>query len=75
MKLNEKERIEIYNLYENLEFRLRELKFIVQNPIEISEEEVSNHTLETTKISNDLHEINNMIRDKLIKGKDKYNGD
>lgn len=75
MRLNEKEKMEIWNLYENLEFRLRELKFIVQNPIEISEEEVSNHTLETTKIGNALHEINNMIRDKLIKRKDKYNGD
>lgn len=75
MRLNEKERMEIWNLYEGLEFRLRELKSIFQNPIEISEEEVSNHTLETVNIVNNLNEINNMIRDKLIKGKDEYNGD
>ncbi|MEG2289578.1 MAG: hypothetical protein RSC24_06385 [Clostridium sp.] len=63
MKIDNQKRKEIWDAYCDLEFKLRELKTIVQNEIEIKEEELIQHTNATDSIIHKLAVLNREIWD------------
>lgn len=62
--LNDLFRKEIWEEYRDLECRLRDLKGIVQNPIDINEDMMKQHNELTSKIADQLNDINLRIRNR-----------
>lgn len=63
MKINNEMRKVIWDAYEQVEFKLRNLKSIVQNEMELSDIDISVHKVETkdlVEIINGLH--NDVVR-------------
>lgn len=69
MKLNKSTRQEIWNDYKDIEFRLRELSDIVQNPIDLSKEDLIEYSGETDVLIRKIDTLRNCIIDHFQKDK------
>lgn len=63
--LNELFRKEVWEEYRDLEYQIRELKTIVQNEMDITEEEMHKHNLTTDRVASQLNDINLRIRNRI----------
>lgn len=63
--LNDLFRNEVWQEYRDLEYQIRCLKEIVQNSVDISEEEMKQHNIATSKVVDQLNDINLRIRNRV----------
>lgn len=69
MRINDKDRKDIFEAYGALEFRLRDIKSIVQNPIDLSHEDLEEHKRLTNALITKLEELNKYICDVALNSK------
>lgn len=69
MRISDKDRQDIFEAYGVLEHRLRNLKSIVQNPIELTHEDLEDHKRFTNALTIKLGELNKYICDRALSSK------